>query len=384
MLEQQRRLGRVARLGPAAVHHGRGLGPGRARRVRRGCTAKGWRTAPRRSSTGARAAGRACRDLEVIPTPETGHALDHPLPPARRRRARPTPTRRSRSPRPGPRRSSATPRWPSIPDDARYAALVGPPGPDPVRRSAVPIIADDHRRRGVRHGRGEDHARPTTTTTTPRPPPRAADRSRSSTTTARDQREPATAYAGLDRYEARQRILAALEARGDLVEPAPHEMVIGRCQRSQRRRRAAPQDPVVHPDEAAGRAPRSAATRVGPDTDPAGALREGLGALADRDPRLERQPPAVVGPPDPGLVLPRRPRDGQRRSRRARRPARPAGGRVDELAQDPDIFDTWFSSGLWPFSTLGWPDDTAGPARGSIRARSWRPATTSSSSGSPG
>ena len=29
-----------------------------------------------------------------------------------------------------------------------------------------------------------------------------------------------------------------------------------------------------------------------------------------------------------------------------------------ELIQDPDIFDTWYSSGLWPFSTLGWPDRT--------------------------
>jgi valyl-tRNA synthetase len=29
-----------------------------------------------------------------------------------------------------------------------------------------------------------------------------------------------------------------------------------------------------------------------------------------------------------------------------------------ELRQDPDVLDTWFSSGLWPFSTLGWPDDT--------------------------
>ncbi|HEV2422151.1 MAG TPA: valine--tRNA ligase [Candidatus Acidoferrales bacterium] len=29
-----------------------------------------------------------------------------------------------------------------------------------------------------------------------------------------------------------------------------------------------------------------------------------------------------------------------------------------ELTQDPDVLDTWFSSGLWPFSTLGWPDDT--------------------------
>ncbi|MBL7686305.1 MAG: valine--tRNA ligase [Deltaproteobacteria bacterium] len=29
-----------------------------------------------------------------------------------------------------------------------------------------------------------------------------------------------------------------------------------------------------------------------------------------------------------------------------------------EITQDPDVLDTWFSSGLWPFSTLGWPDKT--------------------------
>ncbi len=29
-----------------------------------------------------------------------------------------------------------------------------------------------------------------------------------------------------------------------------------------------------------------------------------------------------------------------------------------ELTQDPDVLDTWFSSALWPFSTLGWPDKT--------------------------
>jgi valyl-tRNA synthetase len=29
-----------------------------------------------------------------------------------------------------------------------------------------------------------------------------------------------------------------------------------------------------------------------------------------------------------------------------------------KLTQDKDVLDTWFSSGLWPFSTLGWPDDT--------------------------
>lgn len=31
----------------------------------------------------------------------------------------------------------------------------------------------------------------------------------------------------------------------------------------------------------------------------------------------------------------------------------------DKWVQDPDALDTWFSSGLWPFSTLGWPDQTA-------------------------
>ncbi len=33
-------------------------------------------------------------------------------------------------------------------------------------------------------------------------------------------------------------------------------------------------------------------------------------------------------------------------------------GKQVDLTRDEDVLDTWFSSGLWPFSTLGWPDDT--------------------------
>ncbi|MGU3576379.1 valine--tRNA ligase [Brucellaceae bacterium C25G] len=33
-------------------------------------------------------------------------------------------------------------------------------------------------------------------------------------------------------------------------------------------------------------------------------------------------------------------------------------GKPTELTRDPDVLDTWFSSALWPFSTLGWPDKT--------------------------
>ncbi|MEG4029618.1 MULTISPECIES: valine--tRNA ligase [unclassified Microcoleus] len=42
----------------------------------------------------------------------------------------------------------------------------------------------------------------------------------------------------------------------------------------------------------------------------------------------------------------------------AREKATAKFGNNVQLARDPDVLDTWFSSGLWPFSTLGWPDET--------------------------
>ncbi|HLY87377.1 MAG TPA: valine--tRNA ligase [Acetobacteraceae bacterium] len=47
----------------------------------------------------------------------------------------------------------------------------------------------------------------------------------------------------------------------------------------------------------------------------------------------------------------------------AKAEARAKYGRDEELTQDEDVLDTWFSSGLWPFSTLGWPDKTKELAR---------------------
>ncbi|GJD77646.1 valine--tRNA ligase [Methylobacterium gregans] len=43
--------------------------------------------------------------------------------------------------------------------------------------------------------------------------------------------------------------------------------------------------------------------------------------------------------------------------------AEAARGRPVALTRDPDVLDTWFSSGLWPFSTLGWPENTPELAR---------------------
>ena len=64
-----------------------------------------------------------------------------------------------------------------------------------------------------------------------------------------------------------------------------------------------------------------------------------------------RLAPALVGPPAA--------RSGTAREEiyvgeRRRSAAAPAAG----LRQDEDVLDTWFSSALWPFATLGWPDDT--------------------------
>src|SRR5205807_1193410 len=50
--------------------------------------------------------------------------------------------------------------------------------------------------------------------------------------------------------------------------------------------------------------------------------------------------------------------DGRIFVARSEEEARAAAG-TDELKQDEDVLDTWFSSALWPFSTLGWPDETA-------------------------
>src|SRR5690349_15193753 len=51
-------------------------------------------------------------------------------------------------------------------------------------------------------------------------------------------------------------------------------------------------------------------------------------------------------------------RDGEVIVARSEAEAREKAG-TNELTQDPDVLDTWFSSALWPFSTLGWPNETS-------------------------
>ncbi len=82
------------------------------------------------------------------------------------------------------------------------------------------------------------------------------------------------------------------------------------------------------------------------------ALRQDLYQLDGECPRLVHLPPALVGPSDPRLVL-RRLRPHQREPRR---PHQVRKVRLHAPDPDEDVLDTWFSSALWPFSTMGWPD----------------------------
>jgi len=168
-------------------------------------------------------------------------------------------------------------------------------------------------------------------------------------------------YRGLPLAEARKRILADLDARGDLVAAVPHEMLIGRCQRS---------NDIIEPRlktqwfirtqplaERALAATRSGQTRILPERF-VGVWEHWLTNI--RDWNVSRQ--LWWGHRIPAWYCP----DGHITvSAEAAGPAAcsTCGRPAAELRQDEDIFDTWFSSGLWPMSTLGWPAETADLAR---------------------
>ena len=240
------------------------------------------------------------------------------------------------------------------PDDPRYTALVGRKALIPFVDRTVPIIADSVVDMAFGTGAvkitpahdqddydtGKRHSLPMITV--------LDDAARIN--------ENGAEFAGLDRYEARRQIVAALEACGDIDSIKPHEMLIGRCQRS---------DDVVEPRlktqwfvrvaplaAAALEATRSGKTQILPER----FVKVWEHWLTEmRDWNVSRQLwwghriPAWYCPDGHTTVTidPEGPKSCEIC-------ARPAG----DLRQDEDIFDTWFSSGLWPFSTLGWPDKT--------------------------
>jgi valyl-tRNA synthetase len=247
------------------------------------------------------------------------------------------------------------------PDDARHRQLVGRTVRLPLLGREIPVIADEHVDRefgsgavkitpahdfddfeiGARHGLDAisviDEAGRMTAAAGP--------------------------YAGLDRAAARERVVADLDASGALVRVEPHALAIGQCYRCHS---------VVEPLLST-----QWFVRAKPLADPAiAAVEEGRTRFFPehwsktyfawlrniRDWCISRQlwwghripawycdrclePGADGGEPTPRVIV----------AREEPAACPDCGG---PLRQDEDVLDTWFSSGLWPFSTLGWPDRT--------------------------
>jgi valyl-tRNA synthetase len=240
------------------------------------------------------------------------------------------------------------------PDDERYAGLVGRRVRIPFVERDVPIVADDAVDRSF--GTGAVKVTPAHD----QADYELAKRHGLPMITVLDDaaaiNDAGAGYAGMDRYEVRERIVADLDARGDLVGARAHEMLIGRCQRSR---------DVLEPRlkvqwfirtkpmaERALAATRDGRTRIVPGRFEA-VWEHWLTNI--RDWNVSRQLwwghriPAWYCPDDHVTVT----------SAEGGPDACEACGRTaGELVRESDIFDTWFSAGLWPFSTLGWPDET--------------------------
>ena len=161
-------------------------------------------------------------------------------------------------------------------------------------------------------------------------------------------------WSGLDRFEARRRVVAALEEQGYLVGVDDYEHNVGHCQRS-----GVPIEPLVSTQwfcEVSGMARQALeAVRDGrielvPDSWEktwAHWLENIKPWCISRQLWWGHQIPAWYDPEGNCWV-----------AHDVDEAARAAGVTPDQLRRDEDVLDTWFSSALWPFSTLGWPEET--------------------------
>ncbi|MCL2615862.1 MAG: valine--tRNA ligase [Dehalococcoidia bacterium] len=159
-------------------------------------------------------------------------------------------------------------------------------------------------------------------------------------------------FAGMDRFAAREAVVAELESKGLLEKIEPHTHAVGHCQRCRT---------IIEPI-----ASRQWFVKIAPLADPAiAAVKDGSITILPerfnkvylnwmeniRDWCISRQLwwghriPVWYCACGETIVAVDEPKTCPKCS-------------SEQLRQDPDVLDTWFSSGLWTHSTLGWPDNT--------------------------
>jgi valyl-tRNA synthetase len=232
------------------------------------------------------------------------------------------------------------------PDDERYRHLVGTEIELPLTGRRIPVVADPH----VDPAFGTGAVK-----VTPAHDPNDFEIGRRHglpSITVMDEHAAITVHGpflGLDRFEARPAVVAALRAEGRIVaERRPYVHSVGHCSRCKA---------VIEPRlslqwwvkveplaRAAGDAVRDGRVRIHPQ-EMEGRYFDWVDHMHDwcisRQLWWGHRIPVWYGPA--GEMICVGPDD------------EPPG---EGWTQDPDVLDTWFSSGLWPFSTLGWPDQT--------------------------
>ena len=168
-----------------------------------------------------------------------------------------------------------------------------------------------------------------------------------------DMTAEAGAYEGLDRFECRKAVIKDLEQQGLLVKIEPYKHSVGHCYRCKT---------VVEPNlsrqwfvrvkplaEKAIAAVKSGETRIIPDMW-TNTYYDWMNNI--RDWCVSRQiwwghqiPAWTCGDCGEIMVAMEAPQTCQ-------------GCNSKNLVQETDVLDTWFSSALWPFSTMGWPEET--------------------------
>ena len=244
------------------------------------------------------------------------------------------------------------------PEDERYKHLVGKKALLPLIHREIPIIADEMVDREFGTGAVK---------VTPAHDPNDFELGRRHQLAEIDvmtddahMNANAGEYAGMDRFEARKKIVEDLKARGLLEKITDHTNAIGLCERSKT---------VVEPRISTQwfcKMKDLAAPAIEAVEDYEPGKRNRISILPDnrrteylnwmrniRDWTLSRQ--LWWGHRIPAWYC----RENQHVTVAREAPSKCATCGSANLEQDPDVLDTWFSSALWPFSTMGWPEETA-------------------------